>query len=159
LLNKDFDYGSGPENQLEHWAAAGILTGVPQDTDSIDTIPLWGDTDANLDDRARGYLDINCAHCHSPMGAADTSGMFLEYPRPFGFDVGECKPPVAAGDGAGDFDFDIVPGDAAMSIMRFRMDSNEPDIRMPEIGRSLIHVESVDLIEQWIDSLEPDDCL
>lgn len=159
LLNKDFDYGSGPENQLEHWAEQGILTGVPDDTDSIDTIPLWGDTDAPLDDRARGYLDINCAHCHSPAGAADTSGLFLEYPRPFGFDVGECKPPVAAGDGAGDFDFAIVPGDSAMSIMRFRMDSNELDIRMPEIGRSIIHTESVDLITQWIDAMEADDCL
>jgi len=159
LLNKDFDYAASTQNQLEHWTAQGILSGVPDDTDSIDTIPLWGDTDAPLDDRARGYLDINCAHCHSPMGAADTSGLFLEYPRPFGFDVGECKPPVAAGDGAGDFDFDIVPGDSAMSIMRFRMDSNELDIRMPEIGRSIIHTESVDLITQWIDAMVADDCL
>ncbi len=29
--------------------------------------------------------------------------------------------------------------------MTYRMDSNEPDVRMPEIGRTLIHEEGVAL--------------
>ncbi|KKK58742.1 hypothetical protein LCGC14_3041350, partial [marine sediment metagenome] len=86
------------------------------------------------------------------------TGLFLDYPRTFGLDVGECKPPVAAGDGAGSLDYDIVPGDADQSILRFRMDSNEPDIRMPEIGRTVIHSEGVALIEQWINAMAADDC-
>ena len=72
--------------------------------------------------------------------------------RPFGTEVGECKPPVAAGDGAGDLMFAIVPGDAGQSILPFRMDSNAPDVRMPEIGRSVIHTEGVELIEAWINT-------
>ena len=158
LLNKDYDYAGMSENQLRHWMEAGILVGVPDDTDSIDTIPLEGDTTASLDSRARGYLDINCAHCHSPIGAGDTSGLFLEYPRPFGFEVGECKPPVAAGEGSGDLDYAIVPGDADASIMPFRMDSNEPAIAMPEIGRSIIHTEGLALIRDWINAMEPLAC-
>ena len=157
-LNKTYPYDSGVANQIEHWAALGILVGAPDDTGSIDTIPLWGDTSADLDRRARGYLDINCAHCHAPGNAADTSGLFLEYYRPFGYEVGECKTPVAAGGGAGDLDYDIVPGDAAASIMEFRMDSNEPKVRMPEIGRSIVHTEGVELIRQWINAMEPRDC-
>lgn len=158
LLNKNFSYSNGTENQIEHWTAAGILTGAPADLDSVDTIPLWEDSSADLSERARGYLDINCAHCHSPTGAADTSGLLLEYTRPFGTAVGECKPPVAAGDGAGNLLFDIVPGNAAESIMVFRMDSNELDVRMPEIGRSVIHTEGVQLVSDWINAMTPDDC-
>jgi len=157
LLNKDFAYDSGTDNQLHHWTEQGILVNAPTDTDSINTIPLWEDTSANLDDRARGYLDINCAHCHSPAGAGRTSGLFLEYFRPFGVDVGECKTPVAAG-GAGVLEYDIVPGDAAASIMDYRMDSNEPAVRMPEIGRSIIHTEGVQLIRDWINAMDPVNC-
>lgn len=152
-LNKDYAYASGAANQLDHWTQEGILTGAPADKGSIDTIPLWGDVTADLDDRARGYLDVNCMHCHSPGGAADTSGLYLEYSRPFGFDVGECKPPVAAGGGSGGLDYVIVPGNAAESIMDFRMDSNETSVRMPEIGRSIIHTEGVALVRDWINSL------
>jgi parallel beta-helix repeat protein len=158
-LNKDYSYESGTANQLDYWTEQGILLGAPSDKSSIDTIPLWNDTSASLDDRARGYLDINCAHCHQPeIGAADTSGLYLEYYRPFGTAVGECKPPVAAGEGAGDLDYDIVPGNAAASIMDFRMDSNEPQVRMPEIGRSIIHTEGVQLIRDWINAMSPVDC-
>jgi len=158
FLNKDFAYSDGTENQLDYWTAHGILLGAPVDTSTIDTVPLWGDTEADLDDRARGYLDINCAHCHAPVGAADTSGLFLEYRRPFGTETGEGKPPVAAGEGAGDLDYDIVPGDADMSILHYRMDSNEPAVRMPEIGRSIIHTEGVQLIADWINAMDPVDC-
>ena len=157
-LNRDYAYTSGVANQLDYWTENGILVGAPEDKGSIDTIPLWGDTTADLDDRARGYLDINCMHCHSPGGAGDTSGMFLEYFRPFGYDTGECKEPVAAGGGGGGLDYDIVPGNAAASITTFRMNSNETEERMPEIGRSMVHTEGVELIEQWINAMEPNDC-
>jgi len=157
-LNKDYAYASGVANQLDYWTEQGILVGAPEDTDSIVTIPLWGDLTASVEDRARGYLDINCMHCHSPGGAADTSGLFLEYSRPFGEAVGECKSPVAAGAGSGDLDYDIVPGDAQSSIMHYRMDSNETEVRMPEIGRSVIHTEGVELIAQWINAMEAVDC-
>lgn len=158
LLNKELTYTDGAANQIDHWSELGILSGAPGDTSSIDTIPLWGDTMADLDDRARGYMDINCAHCHSETGAADTTGLFLDYAREFGTEVGECKPPVAAGDGAGDMAYAIVPGDADASIVPFRMDSNELDIAMPEIGRSIIHTEGVALIRDWINAMEPVDC-
>ncbi len=157
-LNRDYAYAAGTANQLDYWTDQGILIGAPEDKAGIDTIPLWGDTSADLDDRSRGYLDINCAHCHEPGGAADTSGLFLEYYRPFGYEVGECKTPVAAGDGAGNLGYDIVPGDSEASILDFRMESNEPAVRMPEIGRSVVHTEGVLLIEEWINAMEPVDC-
>lgn len=157
-LNRVIGYVEGAENQLAHWTNANILTGVPADTAAIDAIPLWGDDTATLDDRARGYLDINCAHCHYPSGAGSTSGLYLEFSRGFGFEYGECKPPVAAGAGSGGLSHVIVPGDASKSIMSFRVNSDKTDVRMPEIGRSVIHTEGVELINAWINAMPPRDC-
>jgi len=157
-LNKDFAYTSGVANQLDHWTSMDILSGAPVDTTTIPSIPLWGDTPADLDARARGYLDVNCAHCHIPGGAGDTSGLFLDYFRPFGPEVGECKRPIAAGGGSGGLDFDIVPGSAAESILVFRTASNELEVRMPEIGRSIVHPEGVALISDWINAMSSVNC-
>jgi len=157
-LNGDYAYGTGTANQLMHWHEQGILTGLPEELSVVQKITPWDDTAGDLDDRARGYLDVNCAHCHAPEAAASTSGLFLEYSREFGTEVGLCKPPVAAGAGSGGLDYAIVPGDAAASILPFRMDSNETDVRMPEIGRSVIHAEGVELIQEWINAMAVVDC-
>ena len=109
---------------------------------------------------AKGYLDINCAHCHRPEGNASNTGLKLEYQRSYdednGFSHGTCKSPVAYGGGT--LGYDVVPGNPAESIMHFRMQSNEPGDRMPEIGRSLSHDEGVALISEWIKRLPADSC-
>jgi hypothetical protein len=38
------------------------------------------------------------------------------------------------------------------------MNSNDTEVRMPEIGRTIIHTEGVELIEQWINAMEANDC-
>jgi hypothetical protein len=145
-------------NQLSTWEELGILKGLPSNPLMISKMPLWEDKDAELTNRARGYLDVNCAHCHSPKGSADNSGLFLEYSRPLGYAVGKCKPPVAAGAGSGDLRYIIVPGKAQDSILSFRVHSNKIDVRMPEIGRTVIHTEGAKLVEDWINSLVPESC-
>ncbi|MCP5167700.1 MAG: right-handed parallel beta-helix repeat-containing protein [Pseudomonadales bacterium] len=153
FLNRDNLYEGESVNQLAYMAQQGVLAGLPKDLDSIDTVPDWEDTAANLQDRAKGYLDANCAHCHSPGGFASNSGLFMEYWREVDTSYGICKTPVAAGAGSGGLRFDIVPGNADQSITSYRMDSNQPDVRMPEIGRTLIHDEGVALVREWINSL------
>ena len=153
FTNRDNIYDGEVINQLAHMEALGILAGVPADLDSIDTVPDWEDTAADLENRSKGYLDINCAHCHNPKGFASNSALSLDYWRPVDTEYGLCKPPVAAGAGSGGFSYSIDPGSSATSIMVFRMDSNDADVRMPEISRSLIHTEAVDLVAEWIDSM------
>ena len=65
--------------------------------------PRWSD-------RARAYLDINCGHCHSPTGPANTSGLWLDAAVSDRLKLGFCKQPVAAGKGTGNRLFDIAPG-------------------------------------------------
>ncbi|HSG89968.1 MAG TPA: hypothetical protein VLA56_12205 [Pseudomonadales bacterium] len=102
---------------------------------------------------ARAYLDANCAHCHSRVGAADTAGLDLR----IGADaraVGVCKSPVAAGRGSGGRAYDVWPGRPAASILLYRMTDTDPGVMMPELGRSLVHEAGVALITDWIANME-----
>lgn len=149
-LNRDFAYAAGPENQLAHLARVGYLDGVP----ALGQVPRAADwTDAahaSLDDRARAYLDINCGHCHSATGPAITSGMWLDASTRDRLKLGFCKQPIAAGKGTGNRLYGVVPGNPDASILAFRMDSDDPAVMMPELGRSVIHREGVALIREWI---------
>jgi hypothetical protein len=115
----------------------------------------WSDPErGNLDERARAYLDINCGHCHRPEGPAKNSGLDLTLFAAGDHALGIYKSPVAAGRGSGGLQHDIVPGDPESSILLYRMKSNEAAIKMPEMGRSVIHREGVELIAEWIAAME-----
>ena len=103
---------------------------------------------------ARAYLDGNCAHCHNPHGPASTSGMFLDIWQTEPERLGIGKPPVAAGRGSGNRRYGIVPGKPNESILVYRMESDDPGIRMPELGRQLMHREGVELIRAWIKAMK-----
>lgn len=156
-LNRDFAYADGSENQLTKLAKAGYLKGLPADVKTCPKIANYLDTTADLNARARAYLDINCGHCHNPGGPAYTSGLYLNYENQDKEHLGFCKTPVSAGRGTGDLLVDIKPGDPAQSIMVFRMSSTDAGIKMPELGRSMVHQEGLDLITKWIAS-QTDKC-
>ncbi|MEX0943244.1 MAG: SO2930 family diheme c-type cytochrome [Pseudomonadales bacterium] len=150
------DGASQPEGgQLRVWAAKGILTGLP-DVSALPKAASWPpSTGESLDHQARTYLDINCGHCHNPVGPADTSGLFLHAQETSMRRLGVCKPPIAAGRGTGGRDVSIFPGDKDKSILYYRMLSRDPAVMMPELGRSLVHEQGAALIGRWIDQLPP----
>lgn len=141
-------------NQLKAWAAKGVLKGLPE-TGAVAQLPNWADARRySLEQRARAYLDINCAHCHTKGGDAYNTGLFLEYEQTNPNHLGIRKDPVSAGGGAGGLDYDIIPGDATHSILAYRMNSTEPGTAMPELARTLPHKEGIKLIREWINSLK-----
>lgn len=155
-LNGQLTYPDGQSaNQLMHWAEVGMLEGLPEDHAGIPQVPLWDDpASGSLDARARAWLDINCAHCHNPHGPASTSGFFLDIHQTEPQVFGVFKTPVAAGRGAGDARYDIHPGQPDNSILYYRMASTDPGVMMPEVGRRLVHTESLELIREWISQME-----
>jgi uncharacterized repeat protein (TIGR03806 family) len=147
-LNRNFKYASGELNQIIQWSTLGMFENSPGP--HIPKLAQWDDAKADLNSRARAYLEANCAHCHSRKGPANTSGLFLEISEKNPAHLGVNKAPVAAGRGAGNLQFDIKPGEPHNSILLFRMKTNDPAIAMPEIGREQVHKEGVALIEEWI---------
>jgi len=127
-----------------------IANGWLEDSVDFPHSTSWQDPSAPLADRALAYLNMQCGHCHNPQGAADTSGLILDSSATPLINRGVCKPPVAAGGGAGNLRYGIVPGQPEESILLYRMRSEKPDEMMPELGRSLIHDEGIDLISRWI---------
>jgi uncharacterized repeat protein (TIGR03806 family) len=154
-LNRDYPYPEGAANQLSELAARGLLTGAPADPAEAPRLAAWDDPDSGtVDERARAWLDINCAHCHSPTGPARTSGLDLRAEQATPILYGVCKTPVAAGAGSGGHQYSIVPGLPDESILVFRLESVEPAIRMPEILRQTVHQESLALMREWIAALD-----
>jgi len=153
-LNRPYSWWGESGSQLEHWAARGLLAGL---SDSPPEGVRWSQPgDATLRARAKAYLDANCAHCHNAAGAADTSALHLDIDAPVDRLYGICKTPVAVGRGSGDRNYDIFPGRPDESIVTFRMEHSDPAIAMPELGRSVVHVEGVRLIRDWISGLNGD---
>lgn len=160
-LNGELWYGipayggaNKPENQLTHWQRTGMLAGLPALADCPKT-PVWNKPETgSLNDRARAWLDINCAHCHNPSGPALTSGVNLSVSETDPTALGILKTPVAAGRGSGGHPFDIVPGKPDESILIYRLHSTDPGEMMPEIGRKTVHAESLDLLRAWIKAMK-----
>lgn len=152
-LNSEYAYASGKQNQLQFWQQQEMLDGLPA-LSSVQKMPVWNDASEPLNSRARAYLDVNCGSCHHPNGPANTSGLFLNLDQPQSVELGILKSPVAAGRGAGDNSFDIVPGKPDESILTYRMETNDPGIAMPELGREQVHAEGVALIREWIKNMK-----
>jgi len=131
-------------NQYAVWQAAGWVK------DEADVV-AWPEQP-----EARAYLDINCAHCHNGAGSAASSGLDLRYGTTRPWDLGVCKPPVAAGRGAGGLRVGVWPGRPEASILHYRLGHSDPAVMMPELGRSLVDDEGVALVAAWIDDLKGD---
>lgn len=166
-LNRALDYGAGPENQLEHLAALGMLTGLPPaaevptafDWSRLATTPTTSLSFAELERAARDYLDVNCAHCHRPDATQGmTSRLWLNYDNEDEFNLGFCKEPGSAGPGSAGRQYDIVPGDAEASILIYRTETERVGSMMPLLGRSLRDDVAAGVLRGWVDGLPPADC-
>ena len=150
-LNRSLPDAAGA-NQLARLAEAGLLTGLP--AAGAPTVPAAFDPHAGtVAERARGWLEVNCAHCHNPAGSARTTGLDLRRSQGDLARVGVWKSPVAAGRGAGGRRYDIVPGKPDDSILVHRLETDEPAVMMPSLGRKLVHADAVALVREWIGQL------
>lgn len=159
-------------NQIDYWCRNGLLANCPTDlgidattlyATKLERVPVFnkpGDSGKaanskeDVEARVRAYLEINCAHCHNPRGAASNTGLYLDSLRKVNTNYGICKGVTAAGgEGTGGRDYDIHPGTPENSVIPFRMGTNDVTARMPPIARSVTHDEAVALVEQWIDTV------
>lgn len=140
---------------LQSVYSADMLEAIP---DLPRFLPDWDNRDLVPDTAAlaRAYLDVNCAHCHQPGGGASNSGLDLRWEQDGAHALGILKRPVAAGRGAGGHDFSILPGEPDKSILLYRMDSAEPGIAMPELGKASVDTDGVAVVRRWIAEMKPE---
>ncbi|WP_240623846.1 SO2930 family diheme c-type cytochrome [Tsuneonella suprasediminis] len=136
---------------LDRFADAGMIDTVPA---VAHRLPVWEDrASAPAEAAARGYLDANCAHCHRPGATASNSGLDLRWEQSDPHAIGIMKHPVAAGRGAGNLLYDIVPGKPDQSILTYRMASSEAGVAMPELGKATVDRDGLAVVERWIAAL------
>jgi uncharacterized repeat protein (TIGR03806 family) len=143
-----------PINQLDDWSDRGLLIGAPRGGDAPRAPRAYLPASGSLDTRARAYLDVNCAHCHNPVGPAHTSGLDLSWSQHDPALWGVFKRPVAAGRASGGYDFAIEPGHPERSILQHRMQSDDPGVMMPELGRQLVDPRGTALVRDWIAAMD-----
>lgn len=152
-LNRIHPEDSTKTNQLVRMANQNWLE-LPEK--GLPRIPVWNNPESgSLNDRARAYLDINCAHCHNDDGPAKNSGLNLTVFENDPYRIGVNKKPVAAGRGSANLKYGIVPGQPEASILVHRMQTTEPGTMMPELGRTVPHDEGIALIKDWISQMQP----
>ncbi len=128
-LNIHINVGGGENvNQLAYLMKAGVL--AQADVAGIASLPDYKDSSQALAQRARAYLEMNCAHCHREAGSAAGTSLDLNYNTPFEkTGIGYNK-----------------------ENMVIRM-STMGEYHMPKIGTTTPDEEGVKLIRDYIKSL------
>ncbi|MBC8097384.1 MAG: chitobiase/beta-hexosaminidase C-terminal domain-containing protein [Akkermansiaceae bacterium] len=150
-LNRDFKFPSGvTDNQLRTWNHIGLFNTNLADA-SLNNLPQLApldDPQRSLEDRARSYLDANCASCHRPGGTV----AFFDARH----DTAVAQQGLIGGRVLIDQRIDgarvIAPNDPWRSILFMRANTTEA-FKMPPLARNLIDEQGMRLLRQWIESL------
>lgn len=152
-LNRDHDYaalGGRSGNQLDTFDALGLLRKPFKDVKP--PLPDPHDENADLAARARTYLHVNCAHCHSEGGVAGRAEFRLS--RELALDATRMvnvKPKLPI-PGIEDPRL-IAPGEPHRSELFRRMNTRTTG-QMPLFGSSVVDEQGAALIRQWIESMK-----
>ena len=142
-------------NQLVTLSHLGILDVTIDDNTVLgyQTHKALDDINASLDEKARSYLDNNCAYCHRPGGTGDRAQFDLRLSNTLvqtGLMFAGTNTPIGVPG-----ETIVVAGDAANSILFHRTESVDPTIAMPPIAKNVSDQDGVDLVEEWINQLDP----
>jgi uncharacterized repeat protein (TIGR03806 family) len=152
-LNGDFAYpDSGrTDNQLRNLNHLGLFYPAFSEASISNFTHLVAvtNTSAPLPDRARSYIDANCAQCHRPGGARGNFDARWDTPL---VDQNLINGPVIADLGIDNARV-VVPRDIWRSLLFQRTDSLDPQIKMPPLARNLIDNDAIATLAAWIDSL------
>jgi uncharacterized repeat protein (TIGR03806 family) len=126
-LNIEIASADLTQNQLDHLQATNLMASV--DASTVSTIPDYKDESLPLEDRARAYMDMNCAHCHNPGGWKEASN------RDF------------------DFRFETSLSDSHIAEKKDKIKRVLENGEMPYLGVTVLHEEGVALVVEYLDSL------
>ena len=140
-----------PISQLETFEHIGVLeeplAARPQELPQLPTQA----NEASAEQLARAYLATNCGYCHRP-GGNGRGDQNWGFEVPFA-DTNSCdREPQLSALGL-DSPKLIVPGNPDASILVRRMESLDPLIQMPPVGKHLVDEQGVSLVRAWIEQM------
>jgi uncharacterized repeat protein (TIGR03806 family) len=157
-LNRDFDYGTSKDNQLRTLAHLGLfekpIGKSPSSTQvalgNLEPMASPDDETADLTDRVRSYLHVNCSHCHQ-RGGGGTAAIEVVH------DIKFEKTHLISRPTQGSFGmidpWVVAPGDPYRSVLFYRM-SKVGRGRMPHFGSRVIDDQGLALLHEWITQLD-----
>lgn len=150
-LARTFDYADGTREQIIKWVDAGYLQpGFPPPQ----PVAKWNDPDASLNDRVRAYVDMNCAHCHADGKHCDYRPMrFAWQETALPVNLGVCVEPEDPLPSNPELVYIVAPSNTFRSMLLHRISATDESVRMPLLGRTVVHEEAVQLVTEWINSL------
>jgi len=126
-LNRSVARDGTQVNQLRFLQAKGHFdSAIPVEPSGV---PSYEDARKPLAQRARAYLDINCAHCHNPSAWSDASR------RPL------------------DFRYTTAFGATGLADEKNQIARLLRNGEMPYLGTTLLHDEGIQLVLEYLDSL------
>jgi putative heme-binding domain-containing protein len=152
-VNRSHDFNGVAFNQVQAMQHAGLIELLhnPEEDGDRFTMPRSltnpRDGTARIDDRARSYLHVNCAHCHR-FGAGGSVDLDLKYDaRPERMKIVEVRPVQ------GTFEIPgahiLSPGDPYRSVLYYRM-AKLGRGRMPHVGSEMVDEPGLRLVHDWI---------
>ena len=146
-LNRAYDYGPVVDQQLRSFDHIGLFSeDIGDQYDSWPRLPDPLGTAGSVAERARAYLDANCAHCHRPGGGGRVA-LDLRYGTPLA-QTGLLAP-AALGDLGLEGAMRLAPGAPERSVLYRRM-LDLGRWRMPPLASGRADGAGTELIHQWI---------
>jgi uncharacterized repeat protein (TIGR03806 family) len=153
-LDTNFTYVSSgqTDNQLRALNRIGLFYPAINETNiaGYTHLAAIADTNAPLADRARSWIDANCAQCHRPGGPGPSFDGRWDTPLP---SQSLIYGPLTKGDLGFDNAYVVVPQDIWRSILYQRSLSTDPAVKMPPLARNLVDSNSLAVVASWINSL------
>ena len=151
-LNGTITYSNGvTDNQLRALNRTGLLYPAINEAQitNIEQLSALTNLSASYVQRARSYLDANCAQCHQPGGTGITFDARYDTPLT---NQNIINTPAQFTLGYDNMDI-VTPDDVWRSSIYDRMNVVNPTIQMPPLARNLIDTNAVQVMADWINSL------
>lgn len=139
------------DNQLRTLNRLGLFNPAFDEADitNFEQLSALTNLSASLEQRARSYLDANCAQCHQPGGAGITFDARYDTPLA-NQNITNYPAQLSLG-----FDNACIVKDKDIwrSVLLYRMNSTDPAVKMPTLARNLLDTNAIQVITDWINSL------